>query len=62
MKVVTAPGRAVRHPVSGALVPPEGMEVNELDLYWARRLRDGDVVEATDPPPDPPPETQKQEA
>lgn len=51
MKVIPgAADRAVRHPVSGVLVPPEGMEVNEHDLYWARRLRDGDVMEAEDPP------------
>jgi hypothetical protein len=49
MKVVPAEGRAVRDPTSGALVPPEGRDVNEHNLYWARRLRDGDVVPA-DPP------------
>ena len=57
MKVIPgAPDRQVRDPRSGALGPPEGREVNEHDLYWARRLRDGDVVPAD---PDPPPETVK---
>jgi hypothetical protein len=55
MKVVTAPGRAVRDPVTFIPVPPEGRDINEHDLYWARRLRDGDVVPA--PPPDPEKET-----
>jgi Protein of unknown function (DUF2635) len=60
MKIMLgAPDRQVRDPITRALVPPEGREVNENDLYWARRLRDGDVVPAD---PDPPRETRKQEA
>ena len=62
MKVTPAAGRMVRHPINHSLLPPEGREVNDHDLYWARRLRDGDVAQA---PPDPPPETtraRKQEA
>jgi Protein of unknown function (DUF2635) len=51
MKVKPAPGRAVRDPNTHGLLPEDGREVNENDLYWARRLRDGDVVPADDPPP-----------
>lgn len=52
MKVVPGEGRQVRDPLNHALVPPEGREVNEHDMYWARRLRDGDIVPAPDPPPE----------
>lgn len=50
MKVKPAEGRAVRDPRSYALLPAEGKEVNERDMYWARRLRDGDVVPVDTPP------------
>ena len=33
----------------GRLLPDEGMEV-ERDLYWHRRLADGDVVEVSAAP------------
>lgn len=33
----------------GYFLPPEGREVEDADLYWTRRLIDGDVVKA-DPP------------
>lgn len=51
MKVKPAEGRAVRDPRSYALLPPEGREVNERDTFWARRLRDGDVVPVDEPDP-----------
>lgn len=39
--------RVVRHPARGfALLPPEGAPW-PLDDYTARRLRDGDIVEAS---------------
>lgn len=41
--------RVVRHPARGlAILPPEGASW-PFDDYTARRLRDGDIVEA--PPP-----------
>ena len=43
------PARAdliVRHPLSGRQVPPEGAEIDETDLDWARILADGDLVAA----------------
>jgi hypothetical protein len=54
MKVVPAAGLIVRDPVSHAPLPPEGREVADGDLYWLRRIRDGDVTveQPTDPPPD----------
>lgn len=44
MRVKPAPGRAVRDPHTMALLPEEGREVNLRDLYWVRRVRDGDVI------------------
>ena len=57
MKVIPAPGRAVRDPRSMQLLPEDGREVPDRDPFWHRRLRDGDVTVAQPPPPDPPPET-----
>jgi hypothetical protein len=52
MKVKPAPGRAVRDPHTMALLPAEGREVKDSDVYWRRRVRDGDVmiVEAKEQP------------
>ena len=53
MKVKPAEGRAVRDPDSMVLLPDEGKDVPDT-TFWRRRLRDGDVIEVVDPPPDPP--------
>ena len=37
---------SVRLPHTRQLMPAEGMDVDENDLYWARMLRDKDVVPA----------------
>jgi len=50
MKVIPAPGRAVRDPRSKMLLPEEGRDVPDHDVYWLRRLRDGDVIIANAPP------------
>jgi hypothetical protein len=50
MYVKPAAGLRVIDPVRKQFMPDDGMEVSEFDLYWARRLRDGDVVLAA---PDP---------
>lgn len=42
--LIPADGRIVRDPATRAALPPEGRAV-ELDIYWRRRLRDGDVAE-----------------
>jgi hypothetical protein len=47
MKAKPAPGRAVRDPRSMTLLTEEGRDVDERDPFWARRLRDKDIVEAT---------------
>lgn len=39
-------GRAVRDPVKGTLLPADGAVVT-MDVFWTRRLRDGDVEEVT---------------
>lgn len=46
MKLKPVPGRAVRIPEKGTLLHVEGAEV-QLNAFWRRRLRDGDVVEVT---------------
>jgi Protein of unknown function (DUF2635) len=51
MKVIPAPGKAVRDPRSMILLPEEGREVPDDDPFWNRRLRDGDVrIEVVAPP------------
>lgn len=52
MKVIPAPGRAVRDPRSMMLLPEEGRDVPDDDPFWNRRLRDGDVTVVVDPPPE----------
>ena len=44
MWVKPAPGRTVRDPVSKVKLPDEGREVRDGDLFWVRRIRDGDVT------------------
>lgn len=44
MLVVPVAGRSVRDPVTLALLPPEGREVSDNDVFWKRRIRDGDVT------------------
>ena len=44
MMVYPAPGLRVRDPVTKAHIPETGHEVPDGDLFWARRLRDGDVT------------------
>jgi hypothetical protein len=42
-------GRLVRDPVTKTHLPPEGREVSDHDLFWRRRLDDGDVVVVSAP-------------
>lgn len=45
MKVKLAEGRALRDPTTHAMMSPDEVrEVPDTDLYWRRRVRDGDVV------------------
>lgn len=50
MYIKPALGRVVRYPDVDRILPQEGAQVPE-DVYWTRRLRDGDVVKATPPKP-----------
>lgn len=43
------PGSVVRMPVTAYALPEDGAEV-EMNTYWHRRLRDGDVVEVPPAP------------
>jgi hypothetical protein len=49
MYIKPAAGLSVFDPVRKQFMPDEGMEVDPQDFYWARRLRDKDVVLATPP-------------
>ncbi len=49
MFIKPASGLKVRDPVKKDLLPETGRQVKDGDLYWVRRLADGDVVEATPP-------------
>ena len=44
MLVKPATGLKVRDPVKKDYLPADGRTVSETDIYWNRRLRDGDVV------------------
>lgn len=44
MMVKPSAGRQVPDPERGGFLPPEGREV-EANVYWLRRLEDGDVIE-----------------
>ncbi|RDU99230.1 DUF2635 domain-containing protein [Trinickia dinghuensis] len=39
-----APVEGLKKPVT--IVPAQGMEVSDFDLFWLRRIRDGDAVKA----------------
>lgn len=42
-------GLKVIDPVRKQFMPEEGMDVDDFDLYWARRIRDRDVERTTAP-------------
>jgi hypothetical protein len=48
-RVYPVEGRRVRHPETGELLPPEGMNVPRAG-FWLRRIQDGDVAEAPEKP------------
>jgi hypothetical protein len=47
-RVYPTAGRVIRDPLTGAKVPEEGQEVDLSEIYWLRRLNDGDIT--TDAP------------
>ncbi|MFK3911370.1 DUF2635 domain-containing protein [Enterobacter cancerogenus] len=44
MKVKLTPGRAVRFPDNGQLLPENSPVEVPDNTFWRRRLRDGDVI------------------
>jgi len=44
MRVKPAPGLSVRDPATKQLLPPEGIDVPDGDIFWTRCLNDKDVV------------------
>lgn len=46
MRIKPASGRQVPDPEKGGYLPPEGRNV-EPNLYWLRRIADGDVVKVS---------------
>jgi hypothetical protein len=52
LKAPDAPDHlVVRDPISGQVMPAEGRHVPDGDLYWHKRLIEGDIVEAEPPAP-----------
>lgn len=49
MYVKPKAGLRVIDPIRKQFMPDEGLQVDDFDLYWVRRLRDGDVVRANPP-------------
>lgn len=43
MRVRPKPGMTVRHPQTKQIIPAEGIDVLPTDLYWHRRVQQGDV-------------------
>jgi len=59
LRVIPAPGRLVRYPADGRVLPGTGGNVPD-DVYWRRRLADGDVTrEPADAAPVAAPTTRK---
>lgn len=52
MFVKPVPGRLVRDPVKGTLLPENGAEVPDDAYFWLNRLRDGDVEKVEKPSAD----------
>jgi hypothetical protein len=51
MRVISVPGRHVRHPQTGLPITDAGANVDENDLTIARYLADGDLqIEPTEQP------------
>lgn len=44
MRIYVTRDLVIRDPVSHRLVGPEGIDVSPNDLFWQRRLMDGDAT------------------
>lgn len=49
MIVKPAPGIKLRDPVTKQFISDEGHQVDDFDLYWIRRINDGDAVKVDAP-------------
>lgn len=49
MIVKPAKGLKIRNPRTKFHIPESGIEVPDTDVYWLRRLADGDVIRVDDP-------------
>jgi hypothetical protein len=58
MKVKLAEGRRLRDPITKMHLQPDQVRDVPGNMYWARRLRDGDVVLVDDKAAAPPQEQQ----
>lgn len=47
MRIKPVENKNIPDPVRGGFLPQEGAEVDVNDIYWLRRIIDGDVVEVT---------------
>ncbi|MEF3068068.1 DUF2635 domain-containing protein [Pandoraea apista] len=54
MFIKPAPGIKLRDPVTKEFIPESGQEVDDFDLYWVRRINDGDAVRVTSETAEPP--------
>lgn len=52
MFIIPIDGKQIPDPVRGGFLPQEGGEVDTNDIYWQRRITDGDVKEAKPPKQD----------
>lgn len=43
MFIKAVEGRTIRNPVNGAVVGSDAIEVDDNNMFWVRRVRDGDV-------------------
>lgn len=50
MLIKPAPGRKVRYPDSERFLPESGAKVPDRDLFWRKRIKQGDVIVVTPKP------------
>lgn len=55
MYIKPAPGIKLRDPETKQFIPESGQEVGDFDLFWVRRVNDGDAIRVSAEPPEPPP-------
>lgn len=42
--IIPKPGNIVRDPLTGKILPPEGLPIASMSVHWKRRLREGSVT------------------